>query len=177
MLEDISKDDKPFNFTMLTVDPHHIDGYVCDVCEDKYDNITANVMTCSDNLLNDFINWCKEQDFYEDTVFIVSGDHPRMDTSLVEGNSYYDRTIYNCFINSVNSGTYNAKNRVFTPMDMFPTILSAMGFEIEGERLGLGTNMFSDKQTLAEQRGFEWLDTELSKASKYYYDNFAPELQ
>ena len=173
----LAKEDKPFNFTMLTVDPHHIDGYVCDVCEKKYDSVTANVMACSDKLLNDFINWCKQQDFYEDTVFIISGDHPRMDTSLVEGTSYYDRTIYNCFINSPNTGTYNTKNREFTPLDMFPTILSAMGFEIEGERLGLGTNMFSDKETLAEKKGFDWLDTELSKASKYYYENFAPELQ
>ena len=166
----------PFNFTMLTVDPHHIDGYICDHCGDKYDNVTANVMTCSDTLLNDFINWCMEQDFYEDTVIIISGDHPRMDTSLVAGISYYDRTVYNCFINTEKTGEYNTNNRVFTPLDMFPTILSAMGFTIEGDRLGLGTNMFSDMPTLAEEKGFEWMDTELSKASSYYYEKFVPEL-
>lgn len=172
----LAAEGEPFNFTMLTVDPHHIDGYICEYCGDEYENVTANVMACTDRQVNDFINWCKEQDFYEDTVIIVSGDHPRMDTSLVAGISYYDRTVYNCFINSANTGEYNTENRVFTPMDMFPTILSAMGFHIEGERLGLGTNLFSDKETLAEEKGFEWLDTELSKTSQYYYDNFAPEL-
>lgn len=173
---DIAAEDGPFNFTMLTVDPHHIDGYICEYCGDEYDNVTANVMTCTDKLLNDFVEWCKQQDFYEDTVIIISGDHPRMDTSLVAGISYYDRTVYNCFINGSNTGVYNTTNRVFTPMDMFPTILSAMGFSIEGDRLGLGTNLFSDRKTLAEEKGFEWLDTELSKASEFYYDVFVPEL-
>lgn len=172
----MAAEEGPFNFTMLTVDPHHIDGYICEYCGDEYENVTANVMACTDRQLNDFINWCREQDFYEDTVIIISGDHPRMDTSLVAGISYYDRTVYNCFINSYPAGEYDTVNRVFTPMDMFPTILSAMGFSVEGERLGLGTNLFSNQKTLAEEKGFEWLDTELSKASQYYYENFAPEL-
>ncbi|MBE5965146.1 MAG: putative glycosyltransferase, exosortase G system-associated [Lachnospira sp.] len=176
-LSNMASEEGPFNFTMLTVDPHHIDGYVCEKCGNQYDNVTANVMQCSDNLLKDFVEWCKQQDFYEDSVIIITGDHPRMDTSLVAGISYYDRTIYNCFINSANTGSFNTNNRVFTPMDMFPTILSAMGFEIEGDRLGLGTNMFSGKKTLAEEKGFEWLDTEISKTSKYYNDVFVPELQ
>ena len=173
---DLAQSGEPFNFTMLTVDPHHMDGYICDQCGDEYDNVTANVMKCSDRLLGDFIDWCKQQDFYKDTVIVVTGDHPRMDTSLVEGVSYYDRTVYNCFINSSNDGTYNENNRIFTPMDIFPTVLSAMGYSIEGDRLALGTNLFSDKPTLAEEKGFEWLDTELSTSSKYYYKVFAPEL-
>lgn len=32
----LSKEDKPFNFTMLTVDTHFTDGYVCNSCEDEY---------------------------------------------------------------------------------------------------------------------------------------------
>jgi phosphoglycerol transferase len=167
---------EPFNFTMLTVDAHHIDGYLCDLCGDEYENVTANVVACTDKQVGEFIQWCKEQDFYENTVFVITGDHPRMDTSLVEGNSYFDRTVYNCIINGSNTGEVNDKNRIFTPMDMLPTVLSSMGFSIEGERLGLGTNLFSDTKTLAELKGFDWLDTELSKTSQYYYHTFVPEL-
>ena len=53
-------------------------------------------------------------------------------------------------------------------MDMYPTILAAMGAKIEGDRLGLGTNLFSDKQTLMEELGFKTLDNELQKTSNYY---------
>ncbi len=168
---------QPFNFTMLTVDPHHIDGYVCDQCKDEYDSVTANVMKCTDTLLGNFIDWCKEQDFYEDTVIVITGDHPRMDTSLVEGVTYYDRTIYNCFINTGRMNLADkTNNREYTPMDIFPTVLSALGFEIEGDRLALGTDLFSNTPTLAEERGFEWLDTEISKTSSFYYDVLAPEV-
>jgi putative glycosyltransferase (exosortase G-associated) len=184
ILYEIAKDEitrlaaegEPFNFTMLTVDQHHIDGYICEYCDDEYENVTANVMKCTDRQLSSFIEWCRQQDFYEDTVIVITGDHPRMDTSLVAGVSYYDRTVYNCFINSAVETTPRMEDRIFTPMDIFPTVLSAMGYSIEGDRLGLGTNLFSDKKTLAEEKGFEWLDTELSKTSKYYEKVFAPEL-
>ena len=36
---------------------------------------------------------------------------------------------------------------------MFPTMLASIGVKIEGERLGLGTNLFSDKPTIMEENG------------------------
>lgn len=125
----MAQTNKHFNFTMLTVDTHHIDGYICDLCGNQYDGITANVVTCADKQVKEFIDWCRERDFYEDTTIVISGDHPRMDTSLVEGVDYYDRTVYNCFINSAKEPQGSTSNREFTAMDMFPTILSAMGFD------------------------------------------------
>ena len=39
---------QPFNFTMLTVDTHFEDGYVCDLCQDEHPgNQYANVMSCA----------------------------------------------------------------------------------------------------------------------------------
>lgn len=43
-------------------------------------------------------------------------------------------------------------------------------------RLGLGTNLFSGRETLAEELGFDALNTEVSKSSDYYVRTFAPEL-
>ncbi len=57
-------------------------------------------------------------------------------------------------------------------MDIFPTVLSAMGFSIEGERLGLGTNLFSTRKTLSEELGLKYEFDELSKYSDYYIANF-----
>lgn len=158
--------------TMLTVDTHHAEGYICDLCEEKYDNKTANVVACTDQQIVDFIQWCKTQDFYKDTVIVIVGDHPRMDDCLVENIDYYNRTIYNCIINSDTKVRGEMKNRIFTPMDLFPTVLSAIGFEYEGERLGLGTNMFSGEPTLAEELGYDIFDTELGRHSNYYLKYF-----
>ena len=57
-------------------------------------------------------------------------------------------------------------------MDLFPTTLAALGCTIEGDRLGLGVNLFSMEPTLAERWGFEKFDRELSKASDFYIANF-----
>ena len=61
------------------------------------------------------------------------------------------------------------KNRVFTTMDMFPTTLAALGVSIEGDRLGLGTNLFSSKKTIPEEIGLDNFNKELKKSSDYYY--------
>ena len=75
--------------------------------------------------------------------------------------NYYDgskdRRVYNCFINSVIE-TSNNKNRKFTSMDMFPTTLAVVGVDIDGDRLGLGANLYADKETLAEKYGYEYIE-------------------
>ena len=44
-LTNIASSDEPFNYTMLTVDTHFEDGYVCEDCENLYDgNQYGNVM-------------------------------------------------------------------------------------------------------------------------------------
>ena len=169
-LTKLAKKEAPFNFTMLTVDTHHVDGYVCEICANTASSQLANVIQCADSQIYEFINWCKQQDFYENTTIVIVGDHLRMDSSLVAG--FEERKTYNCFINSQKSPMSSVKNRTFTSMDLFPTTLSAMGFEIEGDRLGLGTDLFSDKTTLAEEIGIETLNTELMKFSPYYKKHF-----
>lgn len=172
-LTEIAAQEQPFAFSMLTVDTHHIGGYKCEYCGDTYEENYENVMACSSRQVAAFVEWLQQQDFYENTTIIITGDHRSMDNGYFSRNvdSGYTRRIYNCFLNSA-VDTEFSKNRDFTTLDMFPTTLAAMGCEIEGERLGLGTNLFSGLTTLAEEMGFDALDREVSKASEYYNVNF-----
>lgn len=136
-------------------------------------SISDLILACGDRLVMDFINWCKAQDFYDDTVIVISGDHPRMDKVLINDTKFADRQVYNCFINAAKAPQQSVQNRIFTSQDMFPTMLSAMGFEIEGNRLGLGTNMFSAQPTLAEELGLKYYKDELKKSSAFYIKNFS----
>lgn len=163
----------PFAFTTLTVDTHHIDGYRCDFCEDQYPEQYENVYSCASRQLDEFVTWLQAQDFYENTTVIIVGDHPSMDGAYIsrctpEG---YERYVYNCFLNSAVE-TDNIYNRQFTTVDLFPTTLAAMGCTIEGDRLGLGVNLFSETPTLMETMGKETLDFEFSRYSEYYVNNF-----
>ena len=70
-LTQISKKDEPFNYTMLTVDTHFEDGYLDEKCKEKFKDQYSNVIYCADDKVGEFIDWIKEQDFYDDTVIVV----------------------------------------------------------------------------------------------------------
>lgn len=170
----ISQSDEPFAFMMLTADTHHINGYFCNKCENRHEQQYANVVSCASAQVYDFVQWLREQDFFENTTVIICGDHLTMSNKFVEENMAedYSRHVYNCIINSA-SVPVNTKNRSFTAMDMYPTVLASLGCEIKGDRLGLGTNLFSDKKTLAEEYGVHDFNLELAKNSDFYIQNFA----
>ena len=172
-LTEISRQDQPFAFSMLTVDTHHIGGYTCDLCGSEYEESYENVMSCSSRQVLEFVEWIRQQPFYENTTIIIVGDHPSMDKGYFERNVDEDhvRRMYNCFINLPFEAEHT-KNREFTSLDLFPTTLAALGCEIEGNRLGLGTNLFSGKKTLAEEMTYERFDRDLAKKSDYYAVNF-----
>ena len=167
-LSELGKSGQPFNFTMLTADTHFPDGYWCPQCEEIYEEQYANVLRCSSKQVYEFIEWIKDQPFYKNTTIVISGDHLTMDPAFLEDiDENYTRTVYNCIINSAVQPEMEGE-RKFATFDMFPTTLAAMGCRIEGNRLGLGTNLFSDVETLTEMFGFERLDQELQKNSEFY---------
>lgn len=170
-LKDISKEEQPFNLTLLTADTHFTDGYLDSECDTPFDKKYANVMHCSDKMINNFITWVMEQDFYKNTTIVLVGDHLTMQSSFYDDiDKNYTRSVYNVFINSrVKSDT--TKNRMFSSMDIYPTTLASLGVKIDGDRLGLGTNMYSNKKTLMEELGYKYVSNELKKRSSFY-DNY-----
>ena len=172
-LTEISQMDEPFAFTMLTVDTHHIGGYQCEYCTDEFEETYEQSISCSSRQVLAFVEWLKAQPFYENTTVIITGDHLSMDNGYFQRNvdEDYDRMVYNCILNAPVT-TDNTKNREYCAVDLFPTTLAALGCTIEGNRLGLGTNLYSDRPTLAEEWGFHKFNSELSKSSDFYIEHF-----
>ena len=158
---------QPFNYTLLTVDTHFEDGYVCELCPDTFgNNQYANVMACSNKQVKKIIDWIQEQDFADDTTIVISGDHLTMDSDFCDDvKKSYQRKVYTTYINSSAQKETDNK-RTYTTFDAFPTTLAALGANIEGNRLGLGTNLYSSTQTLSERYGVEKEKSELKKKSK-----------
>ena len=171
-LQKLSQEEEPFNLTLLTVDTHFEDGYVCDLCDDEYgDNQYANVISCSDRQVAGFVEWIQQQDFYENTTIVISGDHPTMDSDFcADIDESYNRRVYTSYINA--AAESNGTERIYSTFDNFPTTLAALGVQIEGNRLGLGTNLFSDVPTLLESYDYDTVTSQLKKRSKLV-DDFA----
>ena len=171
-LQELAAQGEPFNFTMFTCDTHFPNGYICQDCRSEYPEQYPTVTRCSSRRVYEFILWIKQQPFYENTTIILCGDHLTMDPYFMQNvDENYQRTVYNCIINAPLEPVQE-KNREFGTYDMFPTTLAAIGVQIEGDRLGLGTNLFSGKQTLCEKYGFDALDWELQKRSEFYNTRF-----
>lgn len=165
----LSQGDEPFNLTMLTVDTHFEDGYVCEQCPTEYDTQYSNVMACSSRQVGEFLKWIQQQDFYENTTIVISGDHPTMDSDYCaeidqEGN--YDRRVFTAYINAA-VYAQDQQERTYSTFDNFPTTLAALGVQIDGDRLGLGTNLFSGTKTLLEEFGNSKVNAELKKKSEF----------
>ena len=167
-LSNLAKGDKPFNLTLLTVDTHFPDGYVCRLCQNNYpDNQYANVYRCASRQVTDFVDWIKKQDFYENTTIVISGDHPTMDRDFCDHvPKSYQRKVYTVFLNAAAKRKERNK-REYATFDYFPTTLAAMGVEIPGNRLGLGTDLFSGESTLTEKFGKKEEKKELEERSDF----------
>ncbi len=152
-VKELAAGDRPFQLVLQTIDTHFEDGYVCPKCTREFKgNVYANVMNCASRQVSEYVHWLQQQDFYEDTTIIITGDHPTMDKDFTKDvPETYQRKTYTCVINSPAEVKDPSKNRVFSTYDLFPTTLAALGATIEGDRLGLGTNLYSDTATLAEQ--------------------------
>ena len=112
------------------------------------------------------MEWLKQNADWKNTVIAIVGDHLRM------GNNFpmpSKRSIYNLFINSEKPQDLN---RTFSQIDLFPSVVEAMGGNIKNHRLGLGTSVFSKQKTLSEKYSDEFLSETLAKRSELYEKMF-----
>ena len=159
-IENIDKN-IPYFMYIQTVDTHF--KALPNVDVKKFENPYYNVIYNTNLVISDFIDWFKNKPEYKNTVIVLVGDHLRMGRDFKMPN---DRQIYNLFLNSV----VKPKNlqRTFSQIDLFPSVLEAIGVKIVGHKLGLGTSIFSNQKTLSERFSAKKLNNTLSKRNKLY---------
>ena len=168
----LAQQDQPFNFTMLTADTHFPDGYLCEECPDIWDEQYKNVISCSSKRVGDLIEWIKEQEFYDNTTIVITGDHLSMQSNFfeLEEGQEYEKKVVSIIINPAIEAK-NTNHRKYSTMDLYPTTLAALGAIIDGDKLALGTNLFSKEETLIEKYGLQYVNEELKKNSRFYDNN------
>lgn len=173
VITQMAQGEEPFQVCVSTIDTHAPGGWRCAECPTEFPTKYENAYACASRQVYRFVAWLKEQPFYENTTVIICGDHLSMAADYFRQNQLEDanRRVYNCIINSPVSAA-NTTNREITPFDMFPTALAAMGCQIQGDRLGLGVNLFSDQPTLAERLGVETLNNEIDRSMVPYLFRF-----
>lgn len=167
-LSELGNSGQPFNYTMLTADTHFEDGYVCDLCRNDYPgNQYANVIACSSRQVSQLVEWIQQQPWYDNTTIVISGDHPTMDKDFCANLGTYSRRVYTAYINAAPTENKSEGHRTYSTFDDFPTTLAALGCDIRGNRLGLGTNLFSGEKTLIERLGYQQVYSGVSRKSEF----------
>lgn len=160
---------EPFSLTFFTIDTHGPHGLYDADCvkaddEGNEDERLKATARCVSRELSKFLDSLQSKPFYENTSIVIFGDHLFMGSSLVK--DFPNRKWVNIFINSSDVPVSENK-RLFSSVDMFPTILSSIGFEIAGDKLGFGTNLFGNQKTLIEEIGVDSLNKEFDKMADH----------
>ena len=170
-VEKLSNNREPWAMWFFTIDTH-TPGFLdprcfADAAVEKKDEMPLAIR-CASRQIDSFIKWAKAQEWFDNTVIAVMGDHAMMAAPELVGFKDENLTHYwlDFFINS-NKSAENY-SRKFTSLDMFPTILEAMGAEIPNGALGLGRSLYSSSPTLLEKYGLDSLNRALDKRSVEY---------
>lgn len=172
-LDSLAERGKPFALYMLTVDTHQPFGYTDELCQEKITDEQGKypqALRCASAQLSEFLDWARKQPWFANTVISVMGDHT-MDMLSAKANIPPHEQLYwtNFILNSALQRP--EKERQYSSLDMFPTLLEAMGFSLEGHAMGLGKSLYSDEPTLLELYGQKKLDNLLRERS-FQYDYF-----
>ena len=169
-ITNISSTGKPFNVMFVTLDTHFPHGSICKLCRHESNIQDEIIQYCADRQASDFINWVQNSPFAHNTTLVVIGDHSSMISNLAFKVQRRKRHTYNLFINSAKKPSKSTKNRKYQTLDIAPTILSAIGANISGNRFALGTDLFSMNKTIGESYGIENVNSIL-KLHSNFYDN------
>ena len=158
-----------FTFTLLTVETLFPYGFYNPACEDKPIDSSEEskfeaAIRCASKDMRKFIEWIKEQPYYENTEIVVVGDHLFPGEYLVDKNDSTRRWI-DLFINPAIQPK-KLKKREFTSFDIAPSILESMGFDVDGHRMGFGVSLFSEEATLLEKYGLNELNDGMLQVKK-----------
>lgn len=169
-LADMSKNNQPFAYYIATMDTHLPEGYVDSICVNEFMSVEKpypKVLRCASRQLEDFLSWAERQSWYDNTVISVMGDHTMPALSSKAEVPFSDSLYWTNFV--INSAvTTPVRERQYSSLDMFPTLLEAMGFELENRSAGLGRSLYSDSLTMLELYGRKTLDSLLRERSIQY---------
>ena len=166
-IDSISKNGKPFSVSIPTISTHFPYGFYDPNCLEKPasssdEDYYKATLRCSSREVNEFVEWCQKQDFAKNTLIVIVGDHLFMNNfpgKFLAHAREENRGWVTILINPTKNP--ETRRRQFTSIDIAPTILEAMGFDIAEHRFGLGVSLYSEEKTLLEIFGADSLEKEL----------------
>lgn len=168
---ELSQKNEKFLLTSLTLDTHWEFWVVSPKCQNlayKWEKNILKSYHCTDYLLWEFFKNIEKNKAFQNTIFVITSDHYAMNHNESSNilQKYEDQRQHLFLIYEPGKSSQTL-TKASTPFDKFPTVLSALGFEIS--RAGLWINLFWQQKTLQE---IFWNSQEILKSWRVEYQNY-----
>jgi phosphoglycerol transferase len=167
----LSAKKQPFFLNILTLDTHANTGHLSEYCKKlAYTGSIDDIFQCTVFQIEDFYQWLDKKKYLDNTVLVIMGDHPFMSKDYrgkFGGSKFRDLSQKDIFF-----GMKLPDNRVvyiesMTHFDIYPTVLSSLGYQLENDSAGIGKNMFL-KEFQNMKKIHEELPNQLRRSSPDY---------
>lgn len=135
-LDELHAAPHPFLLTVLTLDTHNPHGFLSPACRGRGARNFEGIVACGAAQLAEFVQYARARGYLKDTAIVIVGDH------LAVPNPAWDklrqaprRGIFNLV---VTDAPLPLNRQDVLPFDWFPTLVELAGFQVVGDRLGLG---------------------------------------
>jgi phosphoglycerol transferase len=143
----LAKLNQPYFLNILTLDTHANAGNFFEYCEKQgHTNTIDQIFECSVKQVEEFYLWLYKNNYLENTVLIVMGDHPFMSRDFrkkIGGSKFRSLSEKEIFFGIKLPNDQKVTLESMTHFDIYPTTLSALGFELDNNAAGIGKNMLS----------------------------------
>lgn len=172
-IDELMAEGKKFSFALSTMDTHE-PGFLSPPCVDEgFSENWSGYVKCSLSQVERLLRHIRDKGWEDKFVILVMGDHQARMAEMdnVELKHVKGRYVL-CSLQR--DATLKPVRSIITHFDLFPTLLTALGFSVQGERLGFGYNVFSsDVQPEANYR--DRLRKRVLSHSKVYESLWLPE--
>ena len=153
---------RPYAVTLTTLGGHAPEGYVSRSClKDPaitaLANTTLKAFACTNRLAAAFVDRLAAAGNLEDTIVVLQSDHLAMRNHVYETLKTLDRRNSFIMLGPGISPRLQSGARA-SLVDIYPTILEALGYSLPDDRAGLGVSLLSQRETLLRQIGLNRLN-------------------
>lgn len=161
----------PFNITLITQDNHFPHGLPSPRCrEDEKQGDFPGAFHCNSRFLADFVRSLKKEGLLENTVVVLMGDHPFMNSMKQSMQFRGDRHVYFKILSPLERAP---TRQAMTHFDVAPSLLDLLGLaDGHDTRFGLGISLFSSISTSDYERHLQAVTSESILNRSATYESF-----
>ncbi|MFI0473073.1 sulfatase-like hydrolase/transferase [Halomonas sp. HMF6819] len=177
-----NEDDGPWAVVNLSLAGHSPHGFPSQTCIDRQGDFDGQdilfSVKCSAWQARDLIERLEAEGLLDNTLVVLQSDHLTMRVPVWDQLTALDRD--NTLIMLGDGLEPRRIRRNATMLDVFPTILEAMGVPLDEHRAGLGVSLLGDRSTLTETHGLDVLNERLREETALQHrlwEGLAPQRQ